>query len=231
MSKDDFCSRYDLEIDNNKYVEIRYIITLALQKLRFPRHKLVIAEYPSKPLLIDIALSTIKGCSIYYKLITRQKSLNNKMGLREQKWHLELNTQLSVISWDKIRKLSASINYENPIKWLQFQIVRNSLQTNAIVSHFINNVSPECQYCQTETEVISHLFWHCPIVSQFLNDVFTFVCNTGLQFRPTKVQFLFGYLDQTFNTPCNYLALHLKKFIWKTKFKETNTQWSDLKTI
>ena len=219
MNKDDFCSKYNLEIDNNKYIDIRYIITLALQKLRFPRQKLLIASYPFRPLLIDVALSTQKGCSNYYKLLMEKRFLNNKNGIREQKWHTELNSNFSVNFWDKSRKLCASINHENPIKWLQHQIVRNSLQTNLIVSHFKQNVFPECQYCQNTPETISHLFYLCPIVKQFLNDIFALVSSTGLQFTPIRDQFLFGYLDQTFNTPSNYLILHLKKFIWNAKFK------------
>ena len=38
-------------------------------------------------------------------------------------------------------------------------------------------------------------------------------------FKPTREQFLFGYLDESFNTPSNYLVLWLKKFIWSKKFK------------
>ena len=105
------------------------------------------------------------------------------------------------------------------MKWLQFQILRNSLQTNVIVSHFKNNVNPACQYCQTSDETISHLFWFCPIVSEFLVDIFALICSTGLTFTPSREQFVFGYLDQAYNTPRNYLVLILKKFIWSSKFK------------
>ena len=219
MNKDDFCARHNVDISENKYIDLRYVITLALQKMRLPREKLLPVAYPFKPLLIDIALSTQKGCSIYYKLLMKKRFLRNNNGIREQKWHAELNCRFSVNFWDKCRKLYASICHENPIKWLQFQIVRNSLQTNVIVSHFKNNVNPACQYCQNSDEKISHLFWLCPIVSGFLVDIFALVCSTGLSFTPTREQFLFGYLDQPYNTPCNYLVLFLKKFIWSSKFK------------
>ena len=73
MSKNDFCNRYNLIVDDNKFVEIRYIITLALQKIGLPKHKLLPAEYPLKPLLIDVALSIEKGCSLYYKLLMKKK--------------------------------------------------------------------------------------------------------------------------------------------------------------
>ena len=44
----------------------------------------------------------------------------------------------------------------------------------------------------------------------------------GIQFSPTKEQFLFGIFEQPFSTPSNYLILHLKKYIWKSKFQQTN---------
>ena len=141
------------------------------------------------------------------------------MSSREQKWHLELNTRFSVIFWDSVRKLCASICNENSIKWLQFQIIRNSLQTNYIVSHFVNNVGPQCKFCQNSAEVVSHLYWTCLVVSGFLNDIFDYITGGGFAFRPTKYQFLFGFLDEKFDSPKNYITLALKKFIWINKFK------------
>ena len=61
------------------------------------------------------------------------KNLSNNMGIREQKWHVELGKTFSVYFWEKARKLCASINFENPLKWLQFQVLRNSLKTNALI--------------------------------------------------------------------------------------------------
>ena len=141
------------------------------------------------------------------------------MGQREQKWHTELGVVFSVDFWEKARKLCASINFENPLKWLQFQIIRNSLQTNNIVHHFIPHVGSECKFCQVFTETISHLYWFCRVVSRFLEHVFDFISSKGLHFWPNMKEFLFGYVDEAFNTPRNYLILWLKKFIWNCKFK------------
>ena len=141
MERGDFCDKYGVNVDENDYIEIRYIINLAFQKLRLPAHKVMNAVQPYKPLLIDIALSTKKGCSFYYKIIRKGKNLSINMAIREQKWHLELGKTFSVIFWENARKLCASINFENPLKWLQFQVLRNCLQTNAITSHFINQLS------------------------------------------------------------------------------------------
>ena len=101
------------------------------------------------------------------------------MGAREQKWYGELGVLDSVDLLKKSRKLCASINLENPIKWLHFHIIRNSLQTNYIISHFIQNVNPECKFCQLSTESISHIYWICLIIGQFFEQAFVFICNAG----------------------------------------------------
>ena len=73
MERHEFCAKYSLDIDEIKYIDLRYIITLALQKMKFPREKLLPAVSPFKPILIDIALSANKGCSIYYKMLMKKK--------------------------------------------------------------------------------------------------------------------------------------------------------------
>ena len=223
MDKNDFCNKYNLQVNENYYIEMRFIINLALQKLKLPLHKVGYEIRPSKPLLIDIALGTSNCCSFYYKIIRNSKNISNNMAKREQKWHTELNTQFSITFWERTRKLCASINFENPLKWLQFQIIRNSLQTNLIVSHFVRTVNPECHYCQISPETISHLYWFCQIVNNFICEICLFICSSGIDFNPTRTEFLFGYLDKNYNTPKNYLTLWMKKFIWKCKFKGENS--------
>ena len=73
-------------------------------------------------------------------------------------------------------------------------------------------MSPECQFCLLTSETISHLYWFCTIVSQFLNDSFTFISGSDLNFKPTQEQFIFGFINESFNTPANYFNLLLKKF-------------------
>ena len=99
--------------------------------------------------------------------------------------------------------------------------MRNSLQTNYIVSHFQANVPPTCTYCANpdNSEKISHLFWSCLKVRDFLDEVSTFVCSTGLDFTLTRNHLLFGIHDEKFFSPKNYIILIIKKYIWITKFR------------
>ena len=133
-----------------------------------------------------------------------------------------LNLKLGTHFWDNIRKLNSSVLFNNNLKWLQFQIIRNSLQTNYIVSHFVRHVSPMCKFCSKSEEKISHLYWLCEHVSSFLVEVFQYVSSTGLNFAPSKTDFIFGCPKDPFDHPNNYLSLLIKKFIWQTKFKSAS---------
>ena len=219
MSFGAFKDSFGVEIDEVKYIDIRYIIKLAFQKLRLSESRLSKVFYPSIPTLINIALSTKKGCGAYYKILSRKRCVENKIAIRDEKWHIELQSVYSLIYWEKIRALNATIDIDNPCKWLQYQIIRNSLQTNYIVSHFIRNKSPLCQYCTLSNEKISHLYWFCSYVKNFLTNAFQYITNTGLIYAPTKLEFLFGVTNETFDHPINYLSLLIKKYIWKIKFK------------
>ena len=168
MQWEDFCLRYFCRISFEKFIDIRYIIKLGFQKLGVSPSRFYNAEYPQKPFLIDIALSTKRGCSAYYKILNHTAWQQKRMHLREKKWHEELDMLLSIDFWIKTRQLCAEIQFENSLKWLQFQIIRNSLQTNVIVSHFVRNVTRSCDYCGVDDEVISHLFWSCRTVNGFV---------------------------------------------------------------
>ena len=233
MDYNDFCERYDCQISEVKYIDIRYTINLALQKLKLPQSRLNCAQYPQRPILIDIAMSTTKGCSAYYKLLTTKSTLNNKIHLREAKWHVELNSQFSLNFWDNARRFYTKIDFDNQLKWLQFQIVRNSLQTNVIVSHFKRNISKNCTFCEdpASEELVSHLFWSCPRVNNFLIDVFAFFCNTGLIFTPTREQLLFGFSNFQPYHPKNFISLVVKKYIWVTKFRTANLTLDGFKAL
>ena len=223
MQYNDFIVRYNCNITEIKYIDIRYTIMRALQKLKLPQFKLSFAQYPLRPILIDIAMSTTKGCSTYCKFLSKKASLNSKMNVREAKWHDELGTTYSIYFWDKVRLLCSKIDFDNQLKWLQFQIIRNSLQTNYIVNHFKPNVLKHCSYCKNPNfdELVSHLFWFCPYVSQFLRDIVAFIDTSDIDFNPTKEQFLFGNDKFQPYSPQNFICLVLKKYIWRTKFKTT----------
>ena len=91
-------------MDQDEFIDIRYIITLALQKMKFPREKLLPNISPVRPVLIEAVFSTKKGCGMYYKYLTKEQNLKNGIETRDMKWHEELGCLFSVQFWDKARR-------------------------------------------------------------------------------------------------------------------------------
>ena len=230
MTWEDFCSRYNSRISRIKFIDIRYIIKSSLQMLRISKSDHIPAAFPQIPLLIDIALSSTKGCSKYYRLLNFKSNLLNKNHLRESKWHLELNQTFSLTFWVKCRYFCSTINYDHSLKWLQYQITRNCLKTNYVVNHFKPEVPPSCSFCKEQDmiEKITHLFWDCSYVRNFILGALQFLSSIGLYISPSKTQFIFGVLDEVSESPTNVMILILKKYIWRQKFTSCTLSLSDL---
>ena len=162
---------------------------------------------------------TTAHCSRYHQCLRKKAILNNKIHKRESKWHQELGTNFSIQFWNNSRRLCTNIKFDNKIKWLQFQIIRNSLQTNYIVGHFNINVSKQCQYCGENFELVSHIFWSCLVVRSFLDEIIVFLNNLGTEYNPNKLQLLFGFHDLSYAHPKNYISLIFKRYIWISKFR------------
>ena len=107
----------------------------------------------------------------------------------------------------------------NELKYHQFQVVRNCLKTNAIVSHFVAIVNEGCSFGCNDKELISHLYWDCPFVYIFWQQVKIFFrdkCNTDLNFD--KLNVLFGMHRENSTSIANTIILLAKRFIWRQKF-------------
>ena len=164
MTREQFIERYRINIEPDLFTELRYIITSTIRSVGVQEDDLLEQYAPSQPLIFNTALSCKKGCSTYYKILSKKSILNNKIHEREATWHQNLGGILSVGFWENTYKMAANLRFENKMKWLQFQINRGSLKTNYIVSHFLQCVSPLCHYCQEENERIEHLFYSCRVV-------------------------------------------------------------------
>ena len=134
-------------------------------------------QYPSQPLLINILNFSKTGCSVFYRFLRKKTNLNKSLAVREEKWHEELNTVFNTDFWNKTYSCTAEIKNNNRLKWLQFQINRNSLYTNYKVHKFNPQVSPFCTFCVQRNEenpgleLVSHLFESC----KYVRDLWTCV--------------------------------------------------------
>ena len=156
------------------------------------------------------------------------------MNERENKWHNELNCIYGVEFWNKVYSLTASIKNDNKMKYLQFQINRNSLFTNYKVSKFKANVSPYCTFCMgaqggnnMHLELVSHLFYDCVFVQNLWQEIKDWLNTFNFEISLDKKTIIFGIQDKNMSTIPNYIILCSKYFIWKVKFQSQRPTFSN----
>ena len=169
---------------------------------------------PFRPAIYYLLNTSKKGCGKWTNLKKKKWSTQNIKN-REIKWERELGRVQGVPFWDRCYKNTSLIYYDNRIKWLQYQIVRGTLKTNKIVAKFKANVDANCSFCHLEIENISHLFWNCPMVKTFINDVseLSFVQNPAYHIENDLKSFIFCNKDST-TSPNMILKMYMKYYIW-----------------
>ena len=141
---------------------------------------------------------------------------------RELKWHTELNTTYNITFWNRAYKQVSEIKYDNNIKWMQYQIMRNSQFTNYRVSKFNTSVSPLCSFCNLEGEKISHLYFTCNEVQNFLVDTSNWLNELSVNIAMNIKTILFGIQNERTGSQGNIIILWIKKYIWTSRVKKTN---------
>ena len=114
-------------MDMETYEELVSSVRTGLASLGITDAQLAPVRLPLQPLFIHIATWTKKGCSFYYRLLRKKENLKTSLVKHEAKWHEELNCILSTDFWNSTYSLTSKIKYDNRVKWIQYQINRNSL--------------------------------------------------------------------------------------------------------
>ena len=107
------------------------------------------------------------------------------------KW-VESNVNIS-FDWRTVFKLPYRVTNYTKIQYFQFRLLHRIIGVNSFLFrlHLIN--SPLCSFCNLENETIEHLFWDCPIVSNFWHASKSLSLKTPFVFDKTCV--LFGYTE------------------------------------
>ena len=224
-------TKYEININDATLLELHYIFKIARIKLGLGDIHSLPTFLPSQPLLINILNLNQKGCNVFYRLLRKQLNLKTTLSIRENRWHTELQQTFGVDFWNKTYNLAANIKNENKMKFLQFQINRNSLYTNYKVNKFKNHISPYCSFCSPDPdlaqdghrlphpELVSHLFFDCDIVHNLWIEVQSWLRMFNINLPFDRKSILFGLVNEESNSVLNYIILSVKYFIWKTKFQ------------
>ena len=176
--------------------------------------------FPYRPAFYSLVSMQTKGCNRWINLNKKAYGTPRGIGLREEKWAQELGRNPGINFWNNCYIYTTKIFYSNKIKWLQYQIVRNSLKTNVIISKF-TQTGPNCTFCQNAPETISHLFWECSKIKTFIESIRLHLITSGLDIAFSKNSFLFGRPPGILNNIYNLISDFLKLFIWNNRCKNS----------
>ena len=219
LTHEEVCRRVGY-VNEQQLISLKHVITVATRKYGFLLQNRA-WNGTNPPILIQILNLNISGCNAWTKLMKNTTSGQRNVTSREQKWEAKLGIILGPRFWNRCYLNYRNLYYNNKIKWFYYQIVRGVLKTNEIVSKFVPGLRPECTFCNTALETISHLFYNCPSTQNF----YTAVQNLLQQEMPifvsqfTARQAIFG-TNGPIDSPMNIFLVNLKYYVWVTRCKK-----------
>ena len=203
--------------DANQFISLKQVIRNGMAILSF-NFAMFVPTYPIRPsgkILINMSKKGCNKWSALYKI-----GNNNSITAQESKWEVALGNRQGIFFWNRNYTNVKNIFFDNRIKLFYYLIVRGTLRTNRIASHHINNLNPNCSYCNDRPETILHLFWDCPLTRPFIDGVIrvleTIYPNHFID--PNRNQFIFGLNNENIYDKNNLLYLYVKFYIWRQKF-------------
>lgn len=217
----EFENKFNETPDFLHFTSIKLVIKQALQKHGMILENLEIS-FPFQLPLYKIANYSLKGCSRWVKMLRKMKHANENLEKRERLWETELGAVQGNFFWNKLYAMNKNIFFDNRLKWFNYQIIRGTLKTNRIICKFTPGITAQCTFCNFEIETISHLFFSCPVVHQFLTRLYMYFASLwpDIDAMPSLKNFVFGNKQHEFFNPGNLLCLYAKYYIWITRCKK-----------
>ena len=173
-------------------------------------------ELPQIPNVLQSILKDQKGCRNIYQQLMYQ---NNETPTSHAKWENELGDE--EIPWQALHNLPFKCCLGTNTKWFQFRILHRILATNTFLHKIGLKDSNLCAFCNIEPETLSHLFYCCPFVNSFWNNLsqwLTDSCENMNILNLTKAEVLLGIINKNRgDLTVNFILLCAKQFIYKCK--------------
>ena len=213
LSYEQFCERFNFQPHFTTFYGIQRNITKILNEFD---HVYFICNIPNYPKFLHIARKNVKGCKMFYDIFI--KSRYNRP-ISEIKWDTKLNLGFDQVWWKKVNTLIPKVTKDVKLRWLQFRIVHRILSTNSYLFRIGILTSDVCSFCSETIETIEHIFWRCPFVYDFWNNLQNWVNSTIdiPQIHLTECDVIFGIAETS--KVLNLVLLLAKKHIYRQKLK------------
>ena len=115
-------------------------------------------------------LSSEAFCKLAYKsFLTQTASIPCKS---QEKWLTECNfCDVDTIDWGKSYTLAFLCTKESKLRVFQFKLLHRKLATNYFLFKIGIKSNDQCSFCKESSETLLHLFWDCPFVKSFWNEI------------------------------------------------------------
>lgn len=201
----DFCTKFDFSPPFTTFYGIR---VACLNFLNYKKDQSFSVLLPHFSKYYSDVISNKK--TIYNCYVT---SLYEKPKF-EKKWELTFNTQFTPEWWKKAHTNSIDFTSDIKLKWFQIRITHRIISTNTFLYKIGIAASALCTFCNNEAEDLFHLYWTCPITSNFWKSFQTWILEkTNEVFHLTAVDVFFGKTDtrQVVNLLISLAKFHIHK--------------------
>ena len=170
-------------------------------------------ERPNIPFHIKPLFISKSGSKDFYKILT---DLETQEPSCKRVWEKKLNLEANDATWRALFKGSLKIVTGNYLRWFQYKILYNILDTNDYLFKIKVSDTNLCRLGKEYPETTVHLFVQCPQVICLWNNIIQWIKSRLLiQIDLTNARKILGYeqYDQHF-WPLNFLLLISRQYIF-----------------
>ena len=169
-------------------------------------------SFPIMPCYIKPLLTSKQGISKQYSMFIN----NSEIPTSNIKWQNMFNTTL--LEWKYLYSWVYIVTKDSYLQWFQTRIAHRLLATNSLLCKLKISNTDLCSFCKIEKETLTHLFWECPIVADFIVDIKNCFHRSDIAFEIDCKSFLLGKSDKKCE-PFNLLCLEIKRYMYLCKRK------------
>ena len=170
-------------------------------------------------------LSSEAFCKLAYKsFLTQTACIPCKS---QEKWLTECNfCDVDTIDWGKSYTLAFLCTKESKLRVFQFKLLHRKLATNYFLFKIGIKSNDQCSFCKESSETLLHLFWDCPFVKSFWNEISNWMKKSSC-FLNEEFSFLscIGLVNDTTNLLFHHALLIARYHIYFSKQKGFNPSW------
>lgn len=153
---------------------------------------------------------------LYIKYLTKHE--NENIGKPERKW----NEEFENLDWKRINLMPFKCTIDTKLRSFQLKFVKRIIPTNTLLYKYKITNSTLCDFCNSDTETLKHMYWECHVIQNFWSRVSSFLNQKGFQISLNFRTVCFGIQEKSEDQNLiNMIILLAKYYIFKCKIEKS----------